>query len=51
MGRNPGLKIDYEDSYIKVKGEFTKNELFAINNNETIFRKVLEPSLRLYRKL
>ena len=45
------LKIDYEDSYIKVKGEFTKNELFAINNSETIFRKVLEPSLRLSRRL
>ncbi len=45
------LTVDYEDAKIIVKGKFIKNELLTINNSETIFHKVLEPSLRLYREI
>lgn len=43
-------KIDYEDAYINIKGELIKNNLFEINDSETILEKIINPSLELYRK-
>jgi len=43
-------KIDYEDAYIKIQGELVKNNLFEINNSETILKKIIKPSLDLFRK-
>ncbi|HAV40863.1 MAG TPA: hypothetical protein DCW97_00415 [Acidobacteria bacterium] len=43
-------KIDYEDAYIKIQGELVENNLFEINNSETIRKKLIEPSLDLFRK-
>jgi len=43
-------KIDYEDAYIKIQGKLVKNNLFEINNSETIRKKIVEPSLELFRK-
>ena len=43
-------KIDYEDAYINIKGELIKNNLFEINDSETILEKIIKPSLALYRK-
>ena len=44
-------QIDYEDAYIKMQGEFIKNHLFDINNSETIFKKIIKPSVDLYRNI
>lgn len=43
-------KIDYEDTYIKIQGELVKNNLFEINDSKTILKKIIEPSLALFRK-
>lgn len=43
--------IDYEDTNIKMRGEFVKNHLFDINNSENIVKKIIKPSLELYRKM
>ena len=43
-------KIDYENIYIKIKGELIKNILYEINDSETIVKKIIKPSLELYRK-
>lgn len=43
-------KIDYEDAYIKIQGKLVKNNLFEINNSETILKKIIKPSLDLFRK-
>lgn len=43
-------KIDYEDAYIKLQGELIKNNLFEINDSETILKRIIKPSLELYRK-
>jgi len=43
-------KINYENIYIKIKGELIKNSLFEINDSETIVKKIIKPSLKLFRK-
>lgn len=43
-------QVDYEDAQIKVKGEFLKNDLYDINDSEAILNRIIEPSLKLYRK-
>lgn len=43
-------KIEYENIYIKVQGELIKNSLFEITDSETIVKKIIIPSLMLYRK-
>ncbi len=43
-------KISYEDVYIKLQGKLIKNNLFEINDSETILKKIIEPSLELYRR-
>ena len=45
-----GKKIDYEDVYFKIRGELINNKLFDINDSETIMKKIINPSLDLYRK-
>lgn len=42
--------IDYESAYVKMQGRLIKNNLFDINNSDTIVRKIVKPSLELYRK-
>ena len=43
-------KINYENIYIKIHGELIKNSLFEITDSETIVKKIIEPSLKLFRK-
>lgn len=43
-------KIDYDSVYIKMQGKLIKNNLFDINNSDTIVNKIIKPSLELYRK-
>lgn len=43
-------KINYEDAYIKLRGELIKNNLFEIDDSETILKRIIKPSLELYRK-
>ena len=43
-------KINYENIYIKIQGELIKNSLYEINDSETIVKKIIKPSLELYRK-
>jgi len=43
-------KINYEDAYIKLQGELVKNNLFEINDSDAILKKIIKPSLELYRK-
>lgn len=43
-------KIDYENLNIKLQGELIKNSLFEITDSETIVKKIIKPSLELYRK-
>lgn len=45
-----GKQVNYEDAYIKIKGELIKNKLFDINNSKAIVNKIVKPSLELYRK-
>lgn len=42
--------VQHEDTYLSLKGELIKNNLYEINDSEKIVRKIVEPSLRLYRK-
>ncbi len=43
-------KINYENIYIKIQGELIKNSLYEITDSETIVKKIIKPSLELYRK-
>ena len=43
-------KINYEDVHLKLQGELIKNNLFGINDSETIVNRIIKPSLELYRK-
>jgi len=43
-------KINYENMYLKIQGELVKNNLYKINDSETIVKKIIKPSLELYRK-
>jgi len=43
-------KIDYEDPLLKCQGELVRTNLFMISDSESIFNKIIRPSLNLYRK-
>ena len=43
-------KINYENIYIKVQGELLKNSLFEITDSNAIVEKIINPSLKLFRK-
>jgi len=43
-------KINYENIYIKIQGELIKNYLFDINDSNVIVEKIINPSLKLFRK-
>jgi len=43
-------KINYEDANTKLQGKLVKNNLFEINDSETILKRIIRPSLELYRK-
>ena len=42
--------FEYEDAYIRLKGELVKNSLFEIDSGETIRDLIVVPSLKLYEK-
>ncbi|GFP31319.1 hypothetical protein, partial [Candidatus Hakubella thermalkaliphila] len=44
-------EIDYEDAYVRLQGELIKNNLYDINDSQTLYDKIIKPSLELYRKL
>jgi len=46
---NPN-NIVYEDTKIKYKGEFISNNLYDLNDSNTLYQKVIVPSLDLFRK-
>lgn len=46
--RNP-KQIEYEDSYINLKGRLVSTNLYDINDSEAIMDKLVSPSLSLYR--
>ena len=43
-------KINYENIYIKIQGELIKNSLYEITDSESIVKKIINPSLKLFRK-
>ncbi len=43
--------VEYEDSNIKIKGKFKKQNLLAINTSEELMKKVIEPSLEIYNDI
>lgn len=43
--------IDYEDSYLKLKGKFKAVNLLDLNSSEELVKKVIEPALKLYNNL
>jgi len=48
--KNNSEQVEYEDAYIRFKGKFIINSLFDINDSEAIINRIIEPSLKLYRK-
>ena len=42
--------VRHEDAYLSLQGELIRNNLYDVNNSEKIVKKIVEPSLRLYRK-
>jgi len=42
-------QIEYEDSYINLKGRLVSTNLYDINDSEAIMEKLVSPSLNLYR--
>jgi len=43
-------RINYEDPFIKIQGKLIRNYLFEINDSEVILKRIVQPSLELYRK-
>ena len=43
--------VNYEDSYVRVKGKFLSHHLFDINSSDEIKNKVIDPALELFRKV
>lgn len=43
--------LHYEDSYLQLKGKFFRVGLFDINNSEDIQKKIIEPVLKIFRKI
>ena len=44
-------RIEYEDARIKFRGGLVKNNLFEINDSRDIHEKIIDPSLKLFRKI
>jgi hypothetical protein len=44
-------KIDYEDGYVKMKGELHGHKLFSINTSDDVMKKIVGPALDIYRKV
>lgn len=42
--------VSYEDTYIRLKGEFIKRDLFDITDSSLINSKIIQPGLNIYRK-
>jgi len=47
--KNP-LAIDYEDGYLSFKGKLFAENLFDLNSSEDIYKKVVTPTVELFRK-
>jgi hypothetical protein len=42
--------VQHEDAYLSLQGELIRNNLYDVNDSEKIVKKIVGPSLRLYRK-
>jgi hypothetical protein len=45
-----GSPVSYDDSYISIKTEFIKKDLFDITDNELINSRIIQPALNIYRR-
>jgi len=45
-----GERIEYEDGYLRFRGELKRNNLLEINDSETIVKRIIKPSLEIFRK-
>lgn len=43
--------IDYEDSYLRFKGQLEKTNLFDIKDSQDVMEMIVKPCLDSYRKL
>jgi len=43
--------IDYEDVYVKFKGNLQKANLFDINGSEEVNKLIVQPAIKLYRSI
>lgn len=43
--------IDYEDGAVKLKGKFQRVHLLDINSSEELTKKVINPTINMYREL
>lgn len=43
--------IDYEDGTFKIKGKFNKVDLLDINSSNELVEKVINPAIKLYKKI
>ena len=43
--------VNYEDAYIKFKGDFVSSRLFDINNSDEVRSKVVDPALIKFRSV
>ncbi len=42
--------INYEDTSVKIEGKLLKNNLYDIDDSETLHNKVISPTLEIFRK-
>ncbi len=43
--------LNYEDPMIRLKGKFVKNNLFDMQDSNSLVEKIVNPTLDLYRNL
>jgi len=43
--------VNYQDSYMTMKGNFQELPLFTVNKSEDVVKKVVEPMLQIYRSV
>jgi hypothetical protein len=46
-----GKTVAYEDTSLRLKGTFLKNDLFDMTDSQALVDKIVKPTLDLYRKL
>lgn len=43
-------KLDYEDGYCALRGQFNKVKLYSLKSSEDVRKKLVEPMLEMYRR-